>query len=71
MLCGGQRYTPADPNLKGGYYMTPCVLGETRSPATLEKTYMINNEDCRIIHPRQPNEGVPAAELQDNKINLY
>ena len=39
VLCGGQRYTPADPSLRGGYYMTPCVLGETLSllPATLEK----------------------------------
>ncbi|TRY56191.1 hypothetical protein DNTS_002544 [Danionella cerebrum] len=26
VLCGGERFTPADPALKDGYYMTPCVL---------------------------------------------
>lgn len=28
MLCGGEPFTPADPKLKHGYYMAPCVLGE-------------------------------------------
>lgn len=28
VLCGGEPFTPADPKLKHGYYMTPCVLGE-------------------------------------------
>lgn len=28
VLCGGQSFTPSDPKLKHGYYMTPCVLGE-------------------------------------------
>lgn len=28
MLCGGELFIPTDPNLKDGYYMTPCVLGE-------------------------------------------
>ncbi|CAL8317657.1 4-trimethylaminobutyraldehyde dehydrogenase B [Gadus morhua] len=27
VLTGGQRYRPSDPQLQGGYYMTPCVLG--------------------------------------------
>ncbi|KAF7705940.1 hypothetical protein HF521_019194 [Silurus meridionalis] len=26
VLCGGEPFTPADPKLKHGYYMTPCVL---------------------------------------------
>ncbi|GAA6090979.1 4-trimethylaminobutyraldehyde dehydrogenase B isoform X1 [Tachysurus ichikawai] len=26
VLCGGQSFTPSDPKLKHGYYMTPCVL---------------------------------------------
>ncbi|XP_062849911.1 4-trimethylaminobutyraldehyde dehydrogenase B [Trichomycterus rosablanca] len=26
VLCGGELFTPADPKLKDGYYMTPCVL---------------------------------------------
>ncbi|RXN06740.1 aldehyde dehydrogenase family 9 member A1-B-like protein [Labeo rohita] len=26
VLCGGEPFTPADPKLKDGYYMTPCVL---------------------------------------------
>lgn len=29
VLCGGELYDPLDPKLKGGYYMTPCVLGES------------------------------------------
>uniref|UniRef100_A0A673N1D0 Aldehyde dehydrogenase domain-containing protein n=1 Tax=Sinocyclocheilus rhinocerous TaxID=307959 RepID=A0A673N1D0_9TELE len=28
VLCGGEPFIPADPKLKDGYYMTPCVLGE-------------------------------------------
>ncbi|KAM9500654.1 4-trimethylaminobutyraldehyde dehydrogenase B [Clarias gariepinus] len=26
VMCGGEPFTPSDPKLKGGYYMTPCVL---------------------------------------------
>ncbi|KAI4890312.1 hypothetical protein NFI96_017724 [Prochilodus magdalenae] len=26
VLCGGEPFTPVDPKLKNGYYMTPCVL---------------------------------------------
>uniref|UniRef100_A0A671K5C7 Aldehyde dehydrogenase 9 family, member A1b n=1 Tax=Sinocyclocheilus anshuiensis TaxID=1608454 RepID=A0A671K5C7_9TELE len=26
VLCGGEPFIPADPKLKDGYYMTPCVL---------------------------------------------
>lgn len=29
MLCGGEHFVPSDPRLRGGYYMTPCVLGKT------------------------------------------
>uniref|UniRef100_A0A4W5JXG1 Aldehyde dehydrogenase 9 family, member A1b n=1 Tax=Hucho hucho TaxID=62062 RepID=A0A4W5JXG1_9TELE len=28
VLCGGEPFVPLDPKLRGGYYMTPCVLGE-------------------------------------------
>lgn len=28
VLCGGDPFVPADPKLRGGYYMTPCVLGK-------------------------------------------
>ncbi len=31
MLCGGERFIPADPKLKHGHYMTPCVLGEVKN----------------------------------------
>ncbi len=31
MLCGGEPFIPADPKLKDGYYMTPCVLGELKN----------------------------------------
>lgn len=27
MLCGGDPFVPSDPKLKGGYFMSPCVLG--------------------------------------------
>lgn len=29
VLCGGEPFVPADPKLRGGYYMSPCVLGKT------------------------------------------
>lgn len=29
VLCGGEPFVPADPQLRGGYYMSPCVLGKT------------------------------------------
>lgn len=27
MLCGGEPFVSSDPKLKGGYYLSPCVLG--------------------------------------------
>ncbi|XP_068196176.1 4-trimethylaminobutyraldehyde dehydrogenase B-like isoform X2 [Antennarius striatus] len=27
VLCGGEAFVPSDPKLRGGFYMTPCVLG--------------------------------------------
>lgn len=29
MLCGGEPFVPSDPKLKGGYFMSPCVLGKS------------------------------------------
>ena len=26
MLCGGDRVVPADPELRDGYYLSPCIL---------------------------------------------
>ncbi|CAL8343767.1 unnamed protein product [Merluccius merluccius] len=34
LLCGGERFTPSDPKLQGGYYMTPCVLGDCTDDMT-------------------------------------
>lgn len=28
VLCGGGPFVPSDPKLKGGYFMSPCVLGK-------------------------------------------
>lgn len=28
VLCGGEPFVPADPKLRSGYYMAPCVLGK-------------------------------------------
>ncbi|XP_061406607.1 4-trimethylaminobutyraldehyde dehydrogenase isoform X1 [Lethenteron reissneri] len=30
LVCGGKKYVPEDPSLKGGFFMTPCVLAECR-----------------------------------------
>ena len=27
VLCGGEPFTPSDPKLKNGFFMSPCVLG--------------------------------------------
>uniref|UniRef100_A0A1A8BJZ5 Aldehyde dehydrogenase 9 family, member A1b n=1 Tax=Nothobranchius kadleci TaxID=1051664 RepID=A0A1A8BJZ5_NOTKA len=37
VLCGGERFVPADPTLRGGYYMTPCVLGDCTDEMTCVK----------------------------------
>lgn len=29
VLCGGEPFVPSDPKLKGGYFMSPCVLGKS------------------------------------------
>ncbi|KAL0973715.1 hypothetical protein UPYG_G00209980 [Umbra pygmaea] len=37
VLCGGDALTPDDPKLKGGYYMSPCVLDNCRDDMTCVK----------------------------------
>uniref|UniRef100_A0A665VLM1 Aldehyde dehydrogenase 9 family, member A1b n=2 Tax=Echeneis naucrates TaxID=173247 RepID=A0A665VLM1_ECHNA len=37
VLCGGEPFVPSDPKLKGGYYMTPCVLGDCTDEMTCVK----------------------------------
>lgn len=32
VLCGGELFVPSDPKLKGGYFMSPCVLGKSQRP---------------------------------------
>lgn len=32
VLCGGEPFVPSDPKLKGGYFMSPCVLGKSQRP---------------------------------------
>ncbi|KAF4089556.1 hypothetical protein AMELA_G00067440 [Ameiurus melas] len=34
VLCGGEAFTPADPKLKHGYFMTPCVLDDCTDDMT-------------------------------------
>ncbi|NP_001079542.1 aldehyde dehydrogenase 9 family member A1 S homeolog isoform X1 [Xenopus laevis] len=36
-LTGGEPYTPEDPKLKGGFFMTPCVLGGCTDDMTCVK----------------------------------
>lgn len=37
VLTGGEPHLPADPKLKAGYFMTPCVLGECKDDMTCVK----------------------------------
>ncbi|XP_068605256.1 4-trimethylaminobutyraldehyde dehydrogenase B [Brachionichthys hirsutus] len=37
VLCGGDAFVPSDPKLRGGYYMTPCVLGDCTDEMTCVK----------------------------------
>uniref|UniRef100_H3CMM3 Aldehyde dehydrogenase 9 family, member A1a, tandem duplicate 2 n=1 Tax=Tetraodon nigroviridis TaxID=99883 RepID=H3CMM3_TETNG len=37
VLCGGQPLVPADPKLKGGYFMSPCVLDNCTDDMTCVK----------------------------------
>ncbi|XP_075472914.1 4-trimethylaminobutyraldehyde dehydrogenase isoform X1 [Ascaphus truei] len=37
VLCGGEPYAPENAKLKGGYFMTPCVLGNCRDDMTCVK----------------------------------
>ncbi|CAB1326484.1 unnamed protein product [Coregonus sp. 'balchen'] len=37
VLCGGEPFVPLDPKLRGGYYMTPCVLGNCTDNMTCVK----------------------------------
>ncbi|XP_061752889.1 4-trimethylaminobutyraldehyde dehydrogenase B [Nerophis ophidion] len=34
VLCGGTPLVPSDPKLKGGYYMSPCVLADCKDDMT-------------------------------------
>ncbi|XP_056133388.1 4-trimethylaminobutyraldehyde dehydrogenase A [Lampris incognitus] len=37
VLCGGEPFTPTNPKLKGGYFMTPCVLDNCTDNMTCVK----------------------------------
>lgn len=37
VLCGGEPFVPADPKLRGGYFMTPCVLANCTDDMTCVK----------------------------------
>nr|XP_033478755.1 4-trimethylaminobutyraldehyde dehydrogenase [Epinephelus lanceolatus]XP_033478756.1 4-trimethylaminobutyraldehyde dehydrogenase [Epinephelus lanceolatus] len=37
VLCGGEPFVPSDPKLKGGYFMSPCVLDNCRDDMTCVK----------------------------------
>uniref|UniRef100_V9KLR3 4-trimethylaminobutyraldehyde dehydrogenase n=1 Tax=Callorhinchus milii TaxID=7868 RepID=V9KLR3_CALMI len=37
VMCGGEPFVPQDSKLKGGYYMSPCVLGDCRDDMTCVK----------------------------------
>ncbi|XP_038574445.1 4-trimethylaminobutyraldehyde dehydrogenase B [Micropterus salmoides] len=34
VLCGGEPFVPSDPKLRGGYYMTPCILSSCTDEMT-------------------------------------
>ncbi|XP_076134249.1 4-trimethylaminobutyraldehyde dehydrogenase A-like [Alosa pseudoharengus] len=37
VLCGGELFAPSDPKLKGGFFMSPCVLDNCRDDMTCVK----------------------------------
>uniref|UniRef100_H2MGN4 Aldehyde dehydrogenase 9 family, member A1a, tandem duplicate 1 n=1 Tax=Oryzias latipes TaxID=8090 RepID=H2MGN4_ORYLA len=37
VLCGGEPFVPSDPKLKGGYFMSPCILDNCRDDMTCVK----------------------------------
>ncbi|KAF7657170.1 hypothetical protein LDENG_00030940 [Lucifuga dentata] len=37
VLCGGEPFIPSDPKLKGGYFMSPCILDNCRDDMTCVK----------------------------------
>ncbi|XP_029002476.1 4-trimethylaminobutyraldehyde dehydrogenase A isoform X1 [Betta splendens] len=37
VLCGGEPYVPSDPTLKGGYFMSPCILDNCTDDMTCVK----------------------------------
>ncbi|XP_024134894.1 4-trimethylaminobutyraldehyde dehydrogenase A [Oryzias melastigma] len=37
VLCGGEPFVPTDPKLKGGYFMSPCILDNCRDDMTCVK----------------------------------
>lgn len=37
VLCGGERFTPEDPALSGGCFMTPCILDNVQDDMTVAK----------------------------------
>lgn len=37
VMCGGEPFVPSDPKLRGGYYMTPCVLSNCTDEMTCVK----------------------------------
>uniref|UniRef100_A0A8C5DQ11 Aldehyde dehydrogenase family 9 member A1-like n=1 Tax=Gouania willdenowi TaxID=441366 RepID=A0A8C5DQ11_GOUWI len=46
VLCGGEPYLPTDPKLKGGYYMSPCVLVDCRDEMTCVKEEIFGPVMC-------------------------
>lgn len=49
MLCGGEPFIPADPKLKDGHYMTPCVLGELKDLAAAAEIMCFGNIQWSVL----------------------
>uniref|UniRef100_A0A669B2Z0 Aldehyde dehydrogenase 9 family, member A1a, tandem duplicate 2 n=1 Tax=Oreochromis niloticus TaxID=8128 RepID=A0A669B2Z0_ORENI len=57
VLCGGDPFVPSDPKLKGGYFMSPCVLGTSNTlvnggtahaqSALFFNTQSLSTDNCR------------------------
>lgn len=50
MLCGGEPFVPSDPKLRGGYYMTPCVLGKTSIHLSTMNTFVTGLMTVLLFH---------------------
>jgi len=46
VLCGGERVAQADPELAGGYYLSPCVLADVEDHMEIAREEVFGAVAC-------------------------